>query len=240
MDVPQVVASDGMSEILAFAKSKDLMITGLTNIQSIRTADIAGVSAVIYCRGKRPDKKVVEFARLKKIPVLVTEHGHVRYLRNSLRQGTQGRILMAAELLRESYEIQGRNFDKAGEVSGEIKVLLRDLGIDAASLRRLVIVAFEAEMNVVMYARRGTMTLILTDKDISLEVTDEGPGIPDIELALQEGYSTASDEMREMGFGFGMGLPNMKKNSDEFRIESEVGQGDFGFLENQAEFKWLS
>jgi len=132
---------------------------------------------------------------------------------------------MAAELLRERYEIQGRNFDKAGEVSGEIKVLLRDLGINAASLRRLVIVAFEAEMNVVMYARRGTMTLILTDKDLNLVVMDEGPGIPDIDLALQEGFSTASDEMRELGFGFGMGLPNMKKNSDEFRIESAVGKG---------------
>mgnify|MGYP001134822405 CR=1 FL=1 len=136
---------------------------------------------------------------------------------------------MAMELLRESYEIQGRNFDKAGEVSGEIKVLLRDLGIDAVNMRRVVIVAYEGEMNVVMYAQRGTLTLVLTDRDISLEITDEGPGIPDIELALQEGYSTASDEMREMGFGFGMGLPNMKKNSDEFRIESEVGKGTFVF-----------
>ncbi len=129
------------------------------------------------------------------------------------------------ELLRESYEIQGRNFDKAGEVSGEIKTVLRDLGIDAANLRRLVIVAFEAEMNVVMYAEKGVMTLVVTDDDIRLETTDEGPGIPDIDLALQEGWSTASDEMREMGFGFGMGLPNMKKNSDEFTIESEVGRG---------------
>jgi anti-sigma regulatory factor (Ser/Thr protein kinase) len=132
---------------------------------------------------------------------------------------------MAAELLRESFEIQGRNFDKAGEVSGEIKMVLKDLGIEAISLRRLVIVAFEAEMNVVMYARRGTLTLILTDEDVNLEVRDEGPGIPDIELAFKEGYSTASDEMRELGFGFGMGLPNMKKNSDELRVESEVGKG---------------
>ena len=75
LDVTQVVASDGMSEILAFARSKELMITGLTNIQSIRTADIAGVSAVIYCRGKLPDEKVVEFAREKHIPVLVTKMG---------------------------------------------------------------------------------------------------------------------------------------------------------------------
>lgn len=132
---------------------------------------------------------------------------------------------MATELLREEFVIQGRNFDKAGEVSSEIKVILRDLGIDAATVRRLVIVAFEGEMNVVMYAERGVLTLILTDEEIILEIKDEGPGIEDIELAMKEGYSTASDEMREMGFGFGMGLPNMKKNSDEFRIESEVGKG---------------
>ena len=132
---------------------------------------------------------------------------------------------MAAELLRENFEIQGRNFDKAGEISSEVKVILKDLGIDASCLRRVVIVAFEAEMNVVMYADHGTLTLILTDKEINLEVKDEGPGIPDIELAMKEGYSTASDEMREMGFGFGMGLSNMKKNSDEFCLESEVGKG---------------
>lgn len=132
---------------------------------------------------------------------------------------------MAAELLREDFAIQGRNFDKAGEVSSEIKLILRDLGIEAATVRRFVIVAFEGEMNVVMYAEHGTLTLILSEEDIRLEIRDEGPGIADIELAMKEGYSTASDEMREMGFGFGMGLSNMKKNSDEFRIESEVGKG---------------
>jgi serine/threonine-protein kinase RsbT len=132
---------------------------------------------------------------------------------------------MSAELLRESFRIQGRNFEKAGEVSSEIKVMLRDLCIDAANTRRTVVIAYEGEMNVVMYARQGTLTLTLTDDDINLEIDDEGPGIPDINLALQEGYSTATDEMRELGFGFGMGLPNMKRNSDEFRIESEVGRG---------------
>ncbi|MGB8953623.1 MAG: ATP-binding protein [Candidatus Aminicenantales bacterium] len=129
------------------------------------------------------------------------------------------------ELLRERFEIQGRNFDKAGEIATEIKVILKDLGIHAANIRRSVVVAFEAEMNVVMFADRGTLTLILTDEEVCLEITDEGPGIPDIELAFQPGYSTASDEMRLMGFGFGMGLPNMKKNSDAFQIESEVGKG---------------
>lgn len=132
---------------------------------------------------------------------------------------------MPAELMRESYPIQGGNFDTAGEISGEIKTILRDLGIEAGSLRRIVVVAFEAEMNVVMYARRGTLTFILTDDAVDLEIRDEGPGIPDLELAFQEGYSTASDEMRELGFGFGMGLPNMRKNSDDLRVETEVGKG---------------
>ncbi len=133
--------------------------------------------------------------------------------------------MTGSELLRESFEIRGRDFDKAGDIAGEIKVLLRKLDIDAFCLRRAVVVAFEAEMNVAMYAERGTLTLILTDRDICLEIKDEGPGIPDIELAMKPGYSTASDEMRLLGFGFGMGLPNMKKNSDEFRIQSEVGRG---------------
>ncbi len=132
---------------------------------------------------------------------------------------------MGAELLRESYEIQGGNFDKAGEISGEIKTTLLDLGINAASLRRIVVVAFEAEMNVVMYAERGTLTFILDEEEVRLEVRDQGPGIADLELAFQEGYSTATDEMRELGFGFGMGLPNMKKNSDDLRVETEVGKG---------------
>jgi serine/threonine-protein kinase RsbT len=132
---------------------------------------------------------------------------------------------MGAELLRETYEIQGGNFDRAGEISGEIKTILRDLDINAASLRRVVVVAFEAEMNVTMYAERGTLTFILTEDEVRLEVRDRGPGIADLELAFQEGYSTATDEMRELGFGFGMGLPNMKKNSDDLSVETEVGKG---------------
>ena len=132
---------------------------------------------------------------------------------------------MAEELLSRTYRVRGQDFDKAGETSTEIKGLLKSLGIDAGVIRRAVVVAFEAEMNVVMYASEGTVRLSLTDEEISIEVADKGPGIPDIALAMQEGFSTASDEMREMGFGFGMGLPNIKKNSDVFDLVSEVGKG---------------
>ncbi len=127
--------------------------------------------------------------------------------------------------MKRMFEVRGGDFDKAGETSTEVKTLLKDLGIDPGIVRRAGVVTFEAEMNVVMYAEKAQVTLILTDKDIAVEVKDQGPGIPDIELAMQEGYSTATDEMREMGFGFGMGLPNIKKNSDHFTLESELGKG---------------
>ena len=132
---------------------------------------------------------------------------------------------MTEELFSRTYTVHGRDFDKAGEVSTEIKTLLRDLELDPATIRRAVVAAFEGEMNVVMYAEEGKISLVLTDEDVTIVIADRGPGIPDLELALQEGWSTATDEMREMGFGFGMGLPNIRKNSDEFDLQSEVGVG---------------
>ena len=132
---------------------------------------------------------------------------------------------MPEELLSRSFVVRGRDFEKAGEASTDIKSLLKDLQIDPAVIRRAVVVAFEAEMNVVMYADEGTVSFVLTDEDIGIEVADRGPGIPDLDLALQEGWSTATDEMREMGFGFGMGLPNIRKNSDQFSVTSQVGEG---------------
>jgi anti-sigma regulatory factor (Ser/Thr protein kinase) len=129
------------------------------------------------------------------------------------------------ELFSRSFPVRGRDFEKAGEASTEIKTLLKELEIDPHVIRRAVVVAFEAEMNVVMYAEEGTVSFVLTDEDVGIEVADRGPGIPDVGLALQEGWSTATDEMREMGFGFGMGLPNIRKNSDVFDVRTEVGKG---------------
>ncbi len=132
---------------------------------------------------------------------------------------------MAEELLRKTYHVNGRDFENAGETATEIKQMLKDIGIDSSVIHRTVVIAFEAEMNVVMYASEATLTFVLTDEEIKLEISDQGPGIQDIEMALTEGFSTASDEMREMGFGFGMGLPNIRKNSDDFNIVSKVGVG---------------
>ena len=131
----------------------------------------------------------------------------------------------ASQALTQTFEIEEMDFSKAGDVSIEIKEILREIGIDPAIVRRAAIASYEAEMNVVMYARRGEMVLELDSNTIRISVRDRGPGIEDIELAMQEGYSTATETMREMGFGAGMGLPNIEKNADTFQLSSTVGEG---------------
>jgi serine/threonine-protein kinase RsbT len=125
----------------------------------------------------------------------------------------------------QTFRVFGRDFQNAGKASTEIRTVLKSLGVHPAIIRRMAIASYEAEMNVVMYAEHAVMTLELTPNMIRLAVDDYGPGIPDIERAMQEGYSTASPEMREMGFGAGMGLPNIRKNADEFTVTSTVGTG---------------
>ncbi|MFH0777627.1 MAG: ATP-binding protein [Candidatus Eisenbacteria bacterium] len=127
--------------------------------------------------------------------------------------------------LSQVFQIVGRDFAKAGTVSTKVKEILQEIGIPPSIIRRAAIASYEAEMNVVMYANRGTLTLTLTPSSISIALDDEGPGIENIRLAMQEGYSTATDEIREMGFGAGMGLPNIRKNSDRFEIASTPGKG---------------
>jgi len=128
-------------------------------------------------------------------------------------------------LLEQEFSIQGGDFVNAGESSCKIRNTLREIGIDSDIIRRIAIAAYEAEMNVVMYAERGVMRINVYRDKILLTVDDKGPGIQDIDLAMQPGYSTATEEMREMGFGAGMGLPNMKKNADTFKITSQLGEG---------------
>ena len=134
------------------------------------------------------------------------------------------------EAFESVYRVLGKDFSNAGKVSTSIKDTLKRLGVHPAVVRRVAIVSYEAEMNLVMYAVRGKMSLSVSRDAVTLHIDDEGPGIPDISLAMQEGYSTATAEMREMGFGAGMGLPNIRKNADEFDISSEVGRGTRLFI----------
>lgn len=125
----------------------------------------------------------------------------------------------------QEFHIKGGDFSSAGSVSTEIKSILKEIGFHPTVIRRAAIACYEAEMNVTMYADRGTVMLSATPAAIRIQFEDHGQGIADIELAMQEGYSTATPEMREIGFGAGMGLPNIRKNSDVFDISSQVGKG---------------
>jgi serine/threonine-protein kinase RsbT len=127
--------------------------------------------------------------------------------------------------MRLEYHVEGRDFQAAGGVAGKIKRTLRQIGIDAETARRVGIVAYEAEMNIVIHAYRGTVAIDILPERINIYADDEGPGISDIALAMQVGYSTAPEDIKEMGFGAGLGLPNMKRYSDELKVKSQVGAG---------------
>jgi len=136
------------------------------------------------------------------------------------------KIAMSDEnVFSQRFEIRGGDFSNAGKTSTSIKDILQEIGIDPSIIIRASIASYEAEMNVVMYAQRGSLTLNITPKKLHFRLEDDGPGIANIELAMKEGFSTATDKMREMGFGAGMGLPNIKRNADKFEIFSEPGKG---------------
>jgi len=123
--------------------------------------------------------------------------------------------------------VAGGNFGDAGAVSSSIKKILKKMQLPGDLVRKAGLVSYESEINIVSYARRGMIRLHVEPDHILIEAIDEGPGIPDIELAMQPGYSTASPKIREMGFGAGMGLCNIKSFSDIFKISSEVGRGTY-------------
>ena len=124
-----------------------------------------------------------------------------------------------------TYDIDGSDFTRAGEASSSVKNKLKMLGVNSEIIRRVAIAMYEGEINMVIHAGGGEIDVAVTDESVDMTLTDQGPGIPDIALAMSEGWSTAPDEVRSLGFGAGMGLPNMKKYSDEFDIQSTVGVG---------------
>jgi len=126
-----------------------------------------------------------------------------------------------------TFDVEGGNFNAAGTVSTRIKSILKQLQMPDDMVRRSAIVAYEAEINIVSYAKKGVIRLTASPDQVMIEADDTGQGIPDINLAMQQGYSTANQMIREMGFGAGMGLFNIKSYSDKFDITSEVDKGTF-------------
>jgi len=127
--------------------------------------------------------------------------------------------------LTKTFFIKARDFGHAGEASIRVQQILKSMHLDPALTRRIAVCSYEGEMNVVMHGADGQLVMTMGPDSLELDIRDGGPGIPDIELAMRPGWSTASDDQREMGFGAGMGLPNMKKNADGITIECPPGRG---------------
>ncbi len=136
-----------------------------------------------------------------------------------------GKDFSHRQSLKKSFPVEGGTFDNAGSVSSQIKSLLKEMKLPDEVVKRASVVAYEAETNICAYARHGRIVLRVTNKHVVIEATDEGQGIADLELAMVEGFSTASKAVCRMGFGAGLGLSNIKNCSDSFHIASKVGKG---------------
>lgn len=123
------------------------------------------------------------------------------------------------------YDVSGTDFTLAGAASSDVKRTLKQLGISPNAIRNVAIAMYEGEINMVIHAGGGEIDVEITETDINMILEDHGPGIENVELAMKEGYSTAPDNIRSLGFGAGMGLPNIKKYTDEFKIETQLGVG---------------
>lgn len=130
-----------------------------------------------------------------------------------------------SEVIKFSYVVDGDNFTSAGQASVQVKKNLRQLGIDNDIIRRVSIAMYEGEINMVIHAHGGEASVLVYEDKIEIILADKGPGIANVELAMQEGYSTAPDDIRSLGFGAGMGLPNMKNYTDDMKIDTEIGKG---------------
>ena len=197
-EITSACASDMMSDVLAFSKDHSVLITGLCNPQVIRTAEMLDIVCLIFVRRKHPDETILAMAK--------------------------DRDLMEKAIVLQ-YHVSADDFTRAGEASSDVKGKLKQLGISPEAVRKVAIAMYEGEINMVIHANGGEITVEITPEKVRMVLDDVGPGIPDIELAMQAGYSTAPDEVRNLGFGAGMGLPNMKKYTDDMEIVTKLGVG---------------
>ena len=130
-----------------------------------------------------------------------------------------------SDTIKLTYEVSDEDFTRAGEASSDVKKKLRQIGVPPEAIRKVAIAMYEGEINMVIHANGGTITVLVDAESIEMILADRGPGIPDVEKAMQAGYSTAPENVRNLGFGAGMGLPNMKKYSDEMEVETTLGVG---------------
>lgn len=146
-------------------------------------------------------------------------------MRAALFERPEGGRSRVSESMHMHYVVSGDDFTHAGEASGSVKMTLKQLGFDPDVIRRVTISMYEGEINMVIHAGGGEADVYITPERIDVVLADHGPGIPDVPLAMKAGYSTAPDNIRSLGFGAGMGLPNMKKYTDDMSISTELGRG---------------
>jgi len=232
--VDHIYASDLMSDVLAFGKPNSLLLTGLASQQAVISAYMAEFAAIVLIRGKTVIQESARIAREHDLVLLSTPldmyPACVRI--DSLISGRSPDTPLSPEqnrpeelLLSHDLHIAGRDFTNAGIASTTVKSILKKIGLDPVLIRRVAIATYEGEMNVVMHADEAKVILQVSPVAVDVVIDDRGKGIPDVDLALQEGFTTATDEMRAMGFGSGMGLPNIKRNADELDVQSEVDVG---------------
>lgn len=135
-----------------------------------------------------------------------------------------------SHVVRLHFNVSGDDFTRAGEASGKVKSKLKQLGIDPSAVRRVAIALYEGEINLVIHAGGGEIDVEISADCIKMTLSDNGPGIEDVEKAMLEGYSTASENIRALGFGAGMGLPNMRRYTDEMKIDTKIGEGTVIFM----------
>jgi len=232
--VEHIYASDLMSDVLAFGKPHSMLLTGLATRQAVISAHMAEFKGVVFIRGKKPRDGSEQFAKDNELVLLSTDLDMFdacarldeswKKEHHALEKGAteykKEEILLSRELC-----INGNDFAHAGLVSTQVKSILKKIGLDPKLIRRVAISTYEGEMNVVMHAKCARVNLSVTPKLIEVVIDDEGKGIPNVQEAMEEGFTTATEEMRAMGFGSGMGLPNIRKNSDELEVSSEIEKG---------------
>jgi serine/threonine-protein kinase RsbT len=237
-EVSNACGADLVSDILSDTKPDAILLTGLTHRQIIQTTVMGDFAAIAFVRGKIPPNDVIELAKQEKVPLLRTkfplyETCGILYAAGLGQTQTKDQGLKAIsteetetpQAMRLTYDVIGNDFNSAGKAAEQAKRVLKQIGVDPSVIRKVSIAAYEAEMNIVIHAYKGKLIFSITPAYIELNAEDQGPGIPDIQKALEEGYSTAPDRIRELGFGAGMGLPNMKKFTDIFEIDSVIGKG---------------
>lgn len=231
--ITTIYASDLMSDVLAYGQSGAMLLTGLNTIQAAISSYMAEIKAIVFLRGKIPAEDIRKFAAAKGIIILSTKadmyEACIKIARTNGHLLPSGKGVMPGggedNVTRHEFSIDGKDFASAGLVSTQIKSILKKIGYNLQLVRRIAISTYEAEMNVVMHAERAKVFLAASDQEISIVIDDEGKGIPDVDKAMQPGYSTATEEQRAMGFGAGMGLPNIRKNTDDLKVTSVVDKG---------------